>query len=80
MSCVFPFHWNIVILTFIAFIKCSTYPVQRKTRNHKVPYFVKKDFSLDYWGRRKLEKIIEEAYIQKLKHSCLMEKSHRKYA
>jgi len=80
MSCVFPFHCNIVILTFIAFIKCSTYPVQRKTRNQKLPYFVKEDFRLDYRGRRNLEKIIEEKYVQKLKHACLMEKSYRKYA
>jgi DnaJ family protein B protein 12 len=58
--------------------KSSTYPVQRKTRNQKLPYFVKEDFRLDYRGRRNLEKIIEEKYVQKLKHACLMEKSYRK--
>jgi hypothetical protein len=55
------------------------YPVQRKTRNLKVPYFVKKDFSLDYRGRQKLEKIIEGEYVEGLEHSCQMEKKRRKY-
>jgi len=69
-----------VILTFIVSIKCRTYPVQRTTRNLKVPYFVKKDFDLDYRGRRKLEKSIEGEYVTRLEHSCLMEKSNGKYA
>jgi hypothetical protein len=54
--------------------------VQRKTRNHKIPYFVKKDFSLDYRGRRKLEKSVEAEYVQDLHDACWIEKSNRKYA
>jgi hypothetical protein len=56
------------------------YPVQRKTRNLKVVYFVKKDFNLDYRGRRKLERSIEEEYVNTLEYFCLEEKYTRKYA
>ena len=54
--------------------------MQRESRKLKVPYFVKKDFLLDYRGRRKLEKSIEEEHVKKLEHSCLMEANNRKYA
>jgi hypothetical protein len=54
--------------------------VQRKTKNHKIPYFVKEDFRLDYRGRRNLEKSIEEEYIVELQDSCWIEKNNRKYA
>jgi len=53
--------------------------VQRKTRNQQIPYFVKKDFSLDYRGRRKLEKSVEAEFVQNLQQSCRMEMSNRKY-
>jgi hypothetical protein len=76
-----PHHCNIVILIFIAFIKCRKYPVQRKTLNLKVPYFVKENFHTEYQGSlRRLEISVEEEYVTGLRQSCYREKNYRKYA
>lgn len=56
----------------------SKYPVQRKTLNLKVQYFVKENFHTEYQGSlRRLEISVEEEYITSLRQSCYREKNYR---
>lgn len=56
----------------------SKFPVQRKTLNLKVPYYVKENFHTEYQGSlRRLEITVEEEYITNLRHSCYREKNYR---
>lgn len=56
----------------------AKYPVQRKTLNLKVPYFVKENFHTEYQGSlRRLEITVEEEYVTNLRHSCYREKNYR---
>jgi hypothetical protein len=59
---------------------CRKFPVQRKTLNLKVPYYVKENFHTEYQGSlRRLEITVEEEYVTNLRHSCYREKNYRKY-
>jgi len=52
--------------------------VQRKTANMGVSFYVKDSFRTDYTGSlRKLERQIEEEYIQHLRNNCFREKSYK---
>ncbi|PSN48438.1 DnaJ subfamily B member 12 [Blattella germanica] len=54
------------------------FPIQRKTLNLKVPYYVKENFHTEYQGSlRRLEITVEEEYITNLRHSCYREKNYR---
>ncbi|GFG40481.1 hypothetical protein Cfor_06493 [Coptotermes formosanus] len=56
----------------------SEYPVQRKTRNLKVPYFIKESFRKELKRTlQKFEKTVEEEYVRDMEHSCLSEKNYR---
>ncbi|XP_023712623.1 dnaJ homolog subfamily B member 12 isoform X2 [Cryptotermes secundus] len=56
----------------------SKFPVQRKTLNLKVPYFVKENFHTEYQGSlRRLEITVEEEYVTNLRHQCYREKNYR---
>merc|ERR1712181_92757 len=51
--------------------------IQRKTTNMGVTFYVKDNFRTEYTGSvRKLERQIEEEYIQHLRNSCFREKSY----
>jgi DnaJ family protein B protein 12 len=59
---------------------CRKFPIQRKTLNLKVPYFVKENFHTEYQGSlRRLEISVEEEYVTNLRHSCYREKNYSKY-
>lgn len=52
--------------------------VQRKTANMHISYHVKDNFKTEYTGSiRKLERQIEEEYIQHLRNQCFREKSYK---
>jgi len=52
--------------------------IQRKTTNMGVTFYVKDNFRTEYTGSvRKLERQIEEEYIQHLRNSCFREKSYK---
>ncbi|XP_063218196.1 dnaJ homolog subfamily B member 12 [Bacillus rossius redtenbacheri] len=54
------------------------FPVQRKTLNLKVPYYVKENFHTEYQGSlRRLEITVEEEYVNNLRHACYREKNYR---
>lgn len=54
------------------------YTVQQTTHNLRVNYYVKQSFRTEFTGsKRKLEKQIEEEYIQHLRNSCFREKSYK---
>ncbi|KAJ8870715.1 hypothetical protein PR048_029740 [Dryococelus australis] len=56
----------------------SKFPVQRKTLNLKVPYYVKENFHSEYQGSlRRLEITVEEEYVNNLRHSCYREKNYK---
>ncbi|KAL0280643.1 UNVERIFIED_CONTAM: hypothetical protein PYX00_001871 [Menopon gallinae] len=58
----------------------SKFPIQRKTQNLKVPYFVKENFHNEYQGSlRRLELSVEEEYKNNLKSACYKERSYSKY-
>ena len=61
------------------FIMYRKFPVQRKTLNLKVPYYVKENFHTEYQGSlRRLEITVEEEYVTNLRHSCYREKNYSK--
>jgi len=52
--------------------------IQRKTANMGVTFYVKDNFRTEYTGSlRKLERQIEEEYIQHLRNNCFREKSYK---
>lgn len=52
--------------------------IQRKTTNMGVSYYVKDNFRTEYTGSvRKLERQIEEEYVQHLRNNCFREKSYK---
>jgi len=54
------------------------YNIQRKTNNMKISYYVKENFHSEFTGSlRKLERQIEEEYIQHLRNACFREKSYK---
>jgi len=54
------------------------YNVQQKTANLKVSFYVKDSFRTEFTGsRRKLERQIEEEYIQQLRNACFREKAYK---
>merc|ERR1719210_783476 len=54
------------------------YSIQRRTTNLKISYYVKDSFSSEFTGSlRKLERQIEEEYIQHLRNACFREKSYK---
>jgi DnaJ family protein B protein 12 len=56
----------------------SKFPVQRKTLNLRVPYYVKENFHTEYPGRlRRFEITVEKEYVTNLRHSCYREKNYR---
>lgn len=51
----------------------------RTTQNLKVVYYVKENFHSEYDGNlRRLEHLVEEEYMNLLRHSCYREKNYRK--
>lgn len=57
----------------------SKYPVERKTLNHRIPYYVKENFGSEYQGSMgRLESAVEEEYIMNMKRACFSEKNYRK--
>ena len=58
----------------------SKYPVERKTLNHRIPYYVKENFGTEYQGSLgRLESAVEEEYIMNMKRACFSEKNYRKF-
>jgi DnaJ family protein B protein 12 len=56
----------------------SKYPVERKTLNHRIPYYVKENFGTEYQGSLgRLESAVEEEYIMNMKRACFSEKNYR---
>lgn len=56
------------------------YPVERKTLNHRIPYYVKENFGTEYQGSMsRLESAVEEEYIMNMKRACFSEKNYRTY-
>jgi DnaJ family protein B protein 12 len=56
----------------------SKFPVQRKTLNLRVPYYVEENFNAEYKGRlRRLEVTVEKEYVANLRHSCNRETNYR---
>jgi len=54
------------------------YNIQRKTTNLKISYYVKESFSTDFTGSlRKLEREIEDVYIQRLRDACFRERAYK---
>lgn len=54
------------------------YNIQRKTTNMKISYYVKENFHSEFTGSlRKLERQIEEEYIQHLRNACFREKAYK---
>lgn len=54
------------------------YNIQQKTSNLKVAFYVKESFRNEFTGsRRKLERQIEEEYIQHLRNACFREKAYK---
>lgn len=55
------------------------YTVQRTTSDLKVPYYVKENFHTEFTGNfRRLERSVEEEYINYLKLTCYRENSYSK--
>ncbi len=58
----------------------SKYPVERKTLNHRIPYYVKENFASEYQGSLgRLESSVEEEYIMNMKRACFSEKNYRNF-
>lgn len=58
----------------------SKYPVERRTLNHRIPYYVKENFGNEYQGSLgRLENAVEEEYILNMKRACFNEKNYREY-
>jgi len=56
----------------------SKYPVERKTLNHRISYYVKENFGTEYQGSLgRLEGAVEEEYIVNMKRACFSEKNYR---
>ena len=56
------------------------YPVERKTLNHRIPYYVRENFASEYQGSLgRLESAVEEEYIMNMKRACFSEKNYRKF-
>lgn len=54
------------------------YNIQRKTSNMRISYYVKESFHSEFTGSlRKLERQIEEEYIQHLRNACFREKAYK---
>jgi len=54
------------------------YNIQRKTSNMRISYYVKESFHSEFTGNlRKLERQIEEEYIQHLRNACFREKADK---
>jgi len=54
------------------------YNIQRKTSNMRISYYVKENFHSEFTGSlRKLERQIEEEYIQHLRNACFREKAYK---
>lgn len=54
------------------------YNIQRKTTNMRISYYVKENFHSEFTGSlRKLERQIEEEYIQHLRNACFREKAYK---
>lgn len=74
---------NLVTLAFLAKItltslNSSKYPVERKTLNHRISYYVKDNFGTEYQGSLgRLESAVEEEYIVNMKRACFSEKNYR---
>lgn len=62
------------------FYHYSKYSVARTTQNLKVTYYVKENFHSEYDGNlKRLEHLVEEEYMNLLRHSCYREKNYSKY-
>ncbi|XP_060065641.1 dnaJ homolog subfamily B member 14-like [Ylistrum balloti] len=58
--------------------KTEKYAVQRKTGNLQVPYYVKRDFRVEFKSDlRRLERQVEEEYISSLRQNCWRERSYK---
>lgn len=54
------------------------YNIQRRTTNLKISYYVKDSFSSDFTGSlKKLEREVEDVYIQRLRDACFRERAYR---
>lgn len=64
---------------YLIFSCFSKYPVERKTLNHRISYYVKENFGTEYQGSLgRLESAVEEEYIVNMKRACFSEKNYRK--
>ncbi|OWF36240.1 dnaJ homolog subfamily B member 14-like [Mizuhopecten yessoensis] len=58
--------------------KTDKYTFQRKTGNLQVPYYVKKDFRVEFKSDlRRLERQVEEEHISSLRQNCWRERSYK---
>ncbi|KAK2717699.1 dnaJ homolog subfamily B member 14-like [Artemia franciscana] len=59
--------------------KTSKFPMERQTFNLGVTYYVKEDFETHYQGEslRRIERNIEQDYIDALRQSCYREKQYK---
>merc|ERR1719394_915839 len=54
------------------------YNIQRRTTNLKISYYVQDSFSSDFTGSlKKLEREVEDVYIQRLRDACFRERAYR---
>ena len=54
------------------------YNIQRRTTNLKISYYVKDSFSADFTGSlKKLEREVEDVYIQRLRDACFRERAYK---
>lgn len=54
------------------------YSLQRKTTNLQIPYFVKRDFRVEFKSDlRRIERQVEEEYISSLRQNCWRERSYK---
>lgn len=54
------------------------YPIERKTLNFRISYYVKENFGTEYQGSLgRLEGAVEEEYIVNMKRACFSEKNYR---
>ena len=56
------------------------YNIQRRTTNLKISYYVKDSFSADFTGSlKKLEREVEDVYVQRLRDACFRERAYKVY-
>lgn len=56
--------------------RTEKYQYMRQTKNLKIPYWVKRDFSTEYHGSmRQLEQSVESDYLENLRHQCFKERT-----